>query len=90
MSCALSVCLEYVAFLSALIFPDLVGSVGLYVVMVPVSLLCPLCFLPSAYSSGEAFVRYLHLDKELSDPGECVHVCVHGIYVLCLCVCAYT
>lgn len=62
------------------------GRINWVLVMVPVSHLFPLCFLPSAYLSGEAFVRYLHLDKEPTDPGECVHVCVHGIYCVCVCV----
>ena len=73
----------------ALLFSLLLGSPTLkglarFCFPVNVPLISPLSSaLPSAYLSGEAFVRYLHLDKEPTDVGE--YVCGNA---LCACLCS--
>ena len=81
-------CLEYVAVLCAVSLPCLdrishVPSLGAFCLPSNICLL----FL-SACLNGEAFVRYLHLDKEPSDPGECVamhmYTCLCVWYIVCV------
>ena len=79
---------QYVALLFSLLLgsPTLKGLTRSWF-PVNVPLISPLSSaLPSAYVSGEAFVRYLHLDKEPTDAGEsvavhCVHACAQEVHM---------
>ena len=79
---------QYVALLFSLLLcsPTLKGLTRSWF-PVNVPLISPLSSaLPSAYVSGEAFVRYLHLDKEPTDAGEsvavhCVLACAHEVHM---------